>query len=121
MLCVLLNPGKRETKMKSWLWRGMLASAIALPALSGIARAQSNDHAPCSNATLQGDYAFSVIDFTTPLVVVGIGTFDGKGGFSQVDYRGDSLAATPPVQDFTGGETGSYAVNRDCTGSQVIN
>jgi hypothetical protein len=106
--------------MKNWLCRGMLAAAIALLALSGIARAQSTDHAPCANATLKGDYAFSVVDLTTPLVVVGIGNFDGKGGFSQVDYRGDSLRTTG-AQDFAGGETGSYKVNPDCTGSQVIN
>jgi hypothetical protein len=47
-------------------------------------------------------------------------TFDGKGGFSQIDYRGESLAAAN-VTDFAEGETGSYKVNRDCTGSQVIN
>src|SRR5439155_4716279 len=73
--------------------------------------------------TLKGDYAFSVIDFVSPLVVVGIGTFDGKGGFSQIDYRGDSLAINPDATDFSppGLEKGSHKVNRDCTGSQVIN
>jgi hypothetical protein len=96
---------------------GTLAVAIAVPALSGTAQAQSEG---CTNATLKGNYAFSVVDFTSPLVVVGIGTFDGKGGFSQIDYRGDSLATTGAT-DFAGGETGSYKVNRDCTGSQVIN
>ena len=109
-----------RTKMKNWLWRGTLAATIALPALSGIARAQSTDHDGCTNATLKGDYAFSVVDFIAPLVVVGIGNFDGKGGFSQVDYRGDSLRTTG-AQGFAGGETGSYTVNPDCTGSQVIN
>ena len=103
--------------MKNWIWRGALAAAIASPALSGFALAESTG---CSNATLKGDYAFSVVDFTTPLVVVGIGTFDGKGGFSQVDYRGDSLTATPPVQNFTGGETGSYHVNSNCTAAPVL-
>lgn len=100
--------------MKGWLWRGMLGAATALPALSGVAWAEG-----CTNATLNGAYAFSVVDFTTPLVVVGIGHFDGKGGFSQVDYRGDSLR-TMGAKDFAGGETGSYVVNPDCTGSQLI-
>ena len=100
--------------MKNWLWKGIVATAIALPALSGIARAEG-----CTNATLNGAYAFSVVDFTTPLVVVGIGHFDGKVVFSQVDYRGDSLR-TMNARDFAGGETGSYAVNPDCTGSQLI-
>ena len=105
--------------MKSWLWKGMFVAAIALPALSGMARAQSNDNDGCTNATLKGDYAFSVIDFILPQVVVGIGRFDGRGGFTQVDYIGDSLR-TSGATSFRGGETGSYTVNPDCTGSQEI-
>jgi len=108
--------------MKSGLWRVILATAITLPALSGIGRAEGADHAPCTNATLKGDYAFSVVDNDSPpLVAVGIGTFDGKGGFSQIDYRGDSLGLDPNATDFVGNETGTYAVSRNCTGSQVIN
>jgi hypothetical protein len=120
--------------MKSWLWKGMFAAVISLPALSGVARSQSTDNLPalsgvaraqstdndgCTNATLRGDYAFSVIDFILPQVVVGIGRFDGKGGFTQVDYIGDSLRTTGAIT-FRGGETGSYTVNPDCTGSQEI-
>jgi len=105
--------------MKSWLWKGMFAAVISLPALSGVARAQSTDNDGCTNATLRGDYAFSVIDFILPQVVVGIGRFDGKGGFTQVDYIGDSLRTTGAIS-FRGGETGSYTVNPDCTGSQEI-
>jgi hypothetical protein len=111
--------------MKGWFWKGMLAAAIALPALSDPARAQSTDNDGCTNATLQGDYAFSVLGWSfppgapIPQVVVGIGRFDGKGGFSQVDYIGDSLRTTG-VTTFRGGETGSYTVNPDCTGSQEI-
>ena len=89
-----------------------------MPALSGIAWAESTG---CTNATLKGDYAFSVIDNDSPpLVAVGIGTFDGKGGFSQIDYRGDSLGLDPAATNFVGPETGSYQVNANCTGSQVI-
>jgi hypothetical protein len=101
--------------MKSRLWKGMLAATIALPALSGVARAQSTDNDGCTNATLKGDYAFSVVDFILPQVVVGIGRFDGKGGYTQVDYIGDSLR-TIGATSFSGGETGSYTVNPDCTG-----
>jgi hypothetical protein len=57
--------------------------------------------------------------FILPQVVVGIGRFDGKGGFTQVDYIGDSLRTTGATS-FRGGETGSYTVNPDCTGSQEI-
>jgi hypothetical protein len=113
--------------MKSWLSKGMLAAAIALPALSGVARAQSTDNDGCTNATLKGDYALSVLGWSfppggqppIPQVVVGIGRFDGMGGYTQVDYIGDSLRTTGATS-FRGGETGSYAVNPDCTASQEI-
>jgi len=101
--------------MKSWS-KGMLAAAIALPTLSGVARA---DDFGCSNATLQGDYAFSVLSLLPQNVVVGIGTFDGKGGFTQIDYPGDRLR-TDGTLAFRTGQTGSYLVNPDCTGSQEI-
>lgn len=107
--------------MKSRLRHGMLAAAIALTALSGVARAHDNNG--CSNATLQGDYAFSVLTVATaggPNVVVGLGTFDGSGGFSQIDYPGDGLR-TMNLTTFRTGQTGSYTVNRDCTGFMTIN
>jgi len=109
--------------MKNWIWRGALAAAIASPALSGFALAESTG---CSNATLKGDYAFSVVDNDPPpalLVAIGIGRFDGNGGFSQIDYRGDSLGLdpnNPAAGNFVGGENGSYQVNHNCTGSQVV-
>src|ERR1700756_1740542 len=96
---------------------GMFAAAVALPALSGAARAQSTDNDGCSNATLQGDYAFSVLSILPLNVVVGIGRFDGKGGFTQIDYPGDGLR-TMGLTDFRMGQTGSYSVNPDCTGFQ---
>jgi hypothetical protein len=113
--------------MKSWCWKGMLAAAIALPALSGVARA---DDFGCSNATLEGEYAFGVTSYTPPPppngspppsteVVTGIKVFDGHGNLTQRDYAGDNLAGP----DFAprGQETGTYQVNSDCTGSMVIN
>jgi hypothetical protein len=105
--------------MNGLVWRGALAAAIVLPALSGIALAESPG---CTDATLKGDYAFLVVDNDSPpLVAVGIGRFDGKGGFSQIDYRGDSLGLDPTATDFVGNENGSYQVNSNCTGSQVVN
>jgi hypothetical protein len=115
--------------LKSWLCKGMLAAAIALPAFSGGAEAQITDNDGCSNATLNGDYAFAVTGWTlspgplwVPNFVVGIGRFDGKGNFTQVDYPADGLRpSNGNLTDFRMGETGSYAVNPDCTGSQEIN
>jgi len=101
-----------------WLSKGTLLAAIALPALSGVARA---DDFGCSDATLTGEYAFGVTSYTPsypPTVVAGIKVFDGNGNLTQRDYGGDSVPA-----DFSpsGREKGTYTVNPDCTGSMVIN
>jgi hypothetical protein len=113
--------------MKSWRSKTMLGATIGLLALSGIARAGGTDDFGCSNATLKGEYAFGVTAYTPPglpdgppQVVAGIKSFDGKGKFTQRDYRGDSLRTTGQT-DFSTGETGTYTVNSDCTGSMVLN
>jgi hypothetical protein len=112
--------------MNRWLWKGMLAAGIALPALGDAARA---DDFGCSNATLTGEYAFAITAHTPPGlpngppgVGAGIEVFDGHGNFTQRDYRGDSLRLRGQT-DFSpeGQETGTYTVNPDCTGSMVIN
>jgi hypothetical protein len=107
--------------MKSWLWNGMLAAALTLPAFTGVARAQITDNDGCSDATLKGDYAFAVTNLTTQNFVVGITRFDGKGNLTQIDYPGNGLLMTPPLTDFRMNQTGTYAVRADCTGTGVIN
>jgi hypothetical protein len=105
--------------MKSWLFRGMLASAIALPVLSGAAWAGGGEDFGCSNAVLKGEYAFGVTTYSPVSgVVAGIKVFDGNGNLTQRDYIGDSVPAefAPPGQ-----QKGTYSVNPDCTGSIVIN
>ena len=103
--------------MKTSLRKALLVAAIASSVLSGAARA---DNSGCSNATLKGQYAFGVTGYTPPGVVTGIKIFDGKGNFTQRDYQGDSLR-TMGQTDFSTGETGTYTVNSNCTGSMVIN
>ena len=49
--------------MKRWIAKGTLVAAIALPVLSGVARA---DDFGCSDATLKGEYAFGVTTYTPP-------------------------------------------------------
>jgi hypothetical protein len=115
-----------EGKMNSWFLKGMTAAAIALPGLSEATWAGGSNDFGCSNATLQGEYAFGVSGWLTPPglpagppnVVAGVKIFDGKGSLTQRDYGGDSVPAefSPP-----GLETGTYMVNPDCTGSMVIN
>jgi hypothetical protein len=110
--------------MKSWWWKEMLAAAIVLPALSGAAWAGGSDDLGCSNATLKGDYAFSVLTIVEgppegPNVVVGLGTFDGRGGFNQIDFPGNGITDLG-LTGFRTGQTGSYTVNRNCTGFMTI-
>jgi hypothetical protein len=117
-----------EGKMKSRFLKGMMSAAIALPALSGAAWAGGSDDLGCSNGTLQGNYAFSVLTIVAssppgPGVVVGLGTFDGRGGFTQIDYPGNGgTDLNPPLDEkFRTGQSGSYTVNRNCTGFMTIN
>jgi hypothetical protein len=114
--------------MNSQLCAGILAAAIALSPVSGPAWAGGSDDFGCSNATLKGEYAFGVTAYTPPglpngppSVTAGIKVFDGQGGLTQRDYRGDSLRTTGQT-DFApnGQETGTYTVNPNCTGSMVI-
>ena len=108
--------------MNSWNFKGMLAAAIVLPALSGAAWAEGSDDLGCSSATLKGDYAFSVLTIvsaTGPGVVVGLGTFDGRGGFTQTDYPGNG-GTDLGLTGFRTGQTGSYTVNPNCTGFITI-
>jgi hypothetical protein len=92
-------------------------SAIALPALSGVARADG-----CSNATLKGEYAFGGTVYAPPPsigVFEGVKVYDGNDHFTQRDYLGNNLAGpdfAPPGQ-----EQGTYTVNSDCTGSDTLN
>lgn len=113
--------------MRKWLEVAALA-AVASLFLTGAAWAQNSrnaDNFECSNATLHGEYAFGVTNYTPPpsqniptKVVTGIKVFDGQGNFTQRDYQGDNLAGP----DFApaGREKGTYQVNSDCTGSMVI-
>jgi hypothetical protein len=52
--------------MKSWFLKGVVAAAIALPALSSAAWAGGSDDFGCSNATLKGLYMFGQSVGTQP-------------------------------------------------------
>ena len=115
--------------MKKRLFEVTPLAATTLLVLTGAAWAGNADDFGCSDETLKGEYAFAVTAYTPPglpngppQVVTGIEVFDGKGSFTQRDYRGDSLR-TMGQTDFApkGQEKGTYTVNPDCTGSMVIN
>ena len=92
---------------------------------------QSNDEDGCSNATLTGDYAFRISGQIlppggTPIDREGVAMtyFDGSGKLTQVDFVMANGAPTPgpadPLTGFHVGETGSYTVFPDCTGTAEI-
>jgi hypothetical protein len=118
----------------------MLAAAFTLLALSGSARAQTNDADGCSNSTLKGDYAFAISgrifnpDGSFTLVNgVAMTNFDGKtdahgkGGLTQVDFIVSNPplpgppSPTDPLTGFRTQESGTYQVFPDCTGQATIN
>jgi hypothetical protein len=125
--------------MRNWLLTGITAAAVALSALSGVAEAQSTDNDGCSDATLQGDYAFTVYGeylglataagpqyFSAPVPINGVGTvnFDGRGNFTQVSVSVlGGLVVPGPTDPETGfgiDQSGTYAVFPDCTGNFVL-
>src|SRR5215469_11343795 len=112
--------------MNSWFLKAMMTAAIALPTLTGAAWAGGSDDLGCSDATLKGAHAFSVLTIVAappggPGVVVGLGTFDGRGGFTQIDYPGNGATDMNLDEKFRTGQTGSYTINPNCTGFMTIN
>ena len=122
--------------MRASFWGGIVASVAALSVVSGVAHAQVSDNDVCSNATLRGDYAFSVhgalLGFLTngspqyfsspvPLDAISMSHFDGSGKFTQVGINVVGGVVPPgPTDPETGfgiDESGSYTVFPDCTGN----
>jgi hypothetical protein len=77
----------------------------------------SAQSAPCTNASLNGDYGFLKVGKTPegPLNAIGHVTFDGQGNFlgqgQTFDING-KFSINPP------GGTGTYSINPDCSGTQ---
>lgn len=123
--------------MRSVLFKAALAIALTPLFLCSSAKAQDNDG--CSNATLTGDYAFTIsgqvfIPGAAGVTVVqreGIAMthFDGAGNLSQVDLVKASPNAPPPLgvspkdplTGFNTHESGTYTVHTDCTGTFTVN
>jgi hypothetical protein len=86
----------------------------------------------CSNATLEGAYAFrisgeSFVPGSNTIAVyndgVAMTTFDGMGGLTQVDWIMRNGAADSVHENsygFHDQESGTYTVNPDCTGNAEI-
>lgn len=108
----------------------LLTLLSVLLALNVIPASANNS---CSNATLKGDYGFTISGYQpnpdgtmSPVKGVAITHFDGAGKLTQRDFvvtagvplpgNGDSLTGF----QFSTGETGTYTINPDCTGSAEI-
>lgn len=78
----------------------------------------------CSNATLNGEYGFTITGQILtgpkagPATGVALTHFDGAGTLTQEDFVVHNGVAPSGFQT---GESGTYTVNSDCTGSAVIN
>jgi hypothetical protein len=102
---------------KSCLQNLFVSSFVTLVTLlfSSLSMGQSATP-PCSNRTLQGDYAFAIEG--AQVRGVAMTHFDGEGNLTQVDHV--VINGVPPAVEWRLG-TGSYTVNSDCTGSAQIN
>ncbi|HEU5352456.1 MAG TPA: hypothetical protein VFU55_12745 [Terracidiphilus sp.] len=96
--------------------------AAALAAATALGHGQSS--VPCANATLNGDYAFTVTgQILAPAPAAGVVAgvtmthFNASGTFTQVDHV--VHAGIPPVEEWRPG-SGIYHINPDCTGYMVI-
>ena len=115
--------------MRSWRGKGILAVVTLVLTFSGTAWAALDDDR-CSNATLTGAYGFRVVGQgpgTSVTAAVGMKHFDGAGTLTQIDFavtdglpQAGEVDATTGAFQFRTGQTGTYTVNPDCTGSMEI-
>jgi hypothetical protein len=115
---------------------GKRISLLAVPLIMilgvmGSSASATVQSARCSNRTLAGDYGFTIEGtvlaipgiplppgVTIPVRGIVLQHYDGKGNLTQVDHVVDN--GMPPAEEWTPG-SGTYTVNPDCTGSEVIN
>jgi len=107
----------------------VIEAVVALGALAGSAQAKT-----CQNSTLSGDFAFTIEahiympdqNLITTRYGVTIAHFDGAGHMTQTDYVNSLTPGTNPPGGadpnpvWRVGETGTYHVNANCTGTFEI-
>ncbi len=105
-----------------------LLASMAVAATCFISPADAH----CSDQTIKGDYAFTIQgnvlspEGTVVQLVNGVGivAFDGVGNLVQEDfgiYNGVPSPGGPTnPSGFHTGETGTYSINPDCTGSATL-
>jgi hypothetical protein len=109
--------------MKALFCKQTVAAAVACLTLGGASLAHAG---ACSNASLKGMYGQTISGEILPAAGVvlpqngvAMTNFDGKGTFTQEDFV--VIGGAPTSTGFETGETGTYAVNSDCTGTATIN
>jgi hypothetical protein len=113
---------KKEKIMKrSTIARTFTIAAVTALALGILPTAKAQVNRGCSNATLQGTFAYTVTgSFVAapaplgPYAEAGAQTFDGVGGTTAAGMSNTNGNVSPS----TG--TGSYTVNSDCTGTFTL-
>jgi hypothetical protein len=120
----------RGTTVRNSVHKSLVSSALVLLALGGTG-AWAEENRGCSDATLYGEYAFTVsgqifLPNGASILRQGVALthFDGAGHLTQVDEVLSSPNATvvpgAPVDPATGfhdQESGTYTVHADCTGT----
>ena len=108
--------------MKASFCKATVAAAVTCLTLWGASLAHAGT---CSNASLKGKYGQTISGQLLPgpgVVLpqngVAMTTFDGKGTFTQEDFV--VINGFPTSTGFAS-ETGTYAINSDCTGTATIN
>ena len=100
-------------------------AAVLFLAGTALCSAQIPEHPMCSDATLNGDYGFTIVgQILSPALAAGLVSgvamthFDGHGNMTQVDHVLHN-GGIPPAEEWRPGK-GPYHVNEDCTGYMVI-
>jgi hypothetical protein len=111
----------KEKPMKAFL---KITLAALMLVLASVSWAQN-----CTNATIQGSYAFTLGGWAVlpngyvQRDGVSMTQFDGQGNLTQVDWvmsNGQPMGGHSNQYGFHDGETGTYTVNPDCTGNAQI-
>lgn len=113
---LLMNTAEEKYSMKTLMMMAILGISL---------HAQDDGGRRCSAATLKGSYGYIITGTrqipgvpmqTEAAIGVGIRTFDGNGGFTQIDTtKGASAGAAVDVST-----TGTYTVSPDCTGKYIL-
>jgi hypothetical protein len=105
----------------------MIVCGLLVSGVSAVAAGSDDQHCSCSNRTLSGDYGSTAqgvllpnpgMPPELPFTSIGVTHFDGKGNFKGVEHT--VVNGVQQGLDWTA-NSGTYAVNSDCTGTLVLN